>query len=126
MQSQRLDSWLWCARFYRTRGLAVNAIKGGKVEINGCRAKPAKMLQIGDQLVLRKPPYTYEIKILDLVERRVSAGAAATLYRETETSRQRREDLRRGVTLNDASRDRARGKPSKKERRVRQRLKRLV
>ena len=52
--SVRIDKWLWAARFFRTRGLAREAIKGGKVQLNGTRVKPGRMLNEGDRLLIRR------------------------------------------------------------------------
>ena len=113
----RLDKWLWAARFFKTRALAVQAIEGGKVELNGERAKRSKGVQPGDTLRVRLGQYEHEIVVRGLSERRGPASEAATLYEETEASRAARERLAiqlRSVT-HDFSHDR--GRPSKKERR---------
>ena len=75
----RLDKWLWAARFFKTRGLAVDAIDSGKVEVNGERAKRAKQLQAGDSVRIRIGPYHHLVKVLALSERRGPASVAATL-----------------------------------------------
>ena len=87
----RLDKWLWAARFYKTRSLAAEAIDGGKVQVNGDRAKRSKMVEIGDQIRVRNGPYEYQIHVRELSERRGSASIAATLYEETEASKKARE-----------------------------------
>src|SRR5215211_3335210 len=87
----RVDKWLWAARFYKTRSLATEAIAGGKVHVNGERAKPAKALQIGDELQLRQGPYEFHIVVRGLAERRGPASQAVTLYEETAASREARE-----------------------------------
>ncbi len=88
----RLDKWLWAARFFKTRGLATDAIKGGKVEINGQRAKPARAVTVGDRLAVRKGPVAFEITVDALSERRGPAREAEKLYTESEASRARREE----------------------------------
>ena len=90
----RLDKWLWAARFYKTRQLAADAVRGGHVEINGARAKPARAVKTGDRLSIRKGPYSFAIEVLELVERRVSAKQAQALYREPEDSAAARALLR--------------------------------
>ena len=65
----RLDKWLWCARFYKTRSIAANALKTGKVTANGDRAKPSKTVKPGDKLDIRKGPYHHAITVLDLAMR---------------------------------------------------------
>ena len=66
----RLDKWLWAARFFKTRRLAVEAIEGGRVSVNGDRAKPAKELRIGDELSIRRPPFEHRIVVKGLALQR--------------------------------------------------------
>ena len=82
----RLDKWLWAARFYKTRGLAVEAIDGGKVHVNGERVKRAKLVQAGDRVELRLPPYEYVLVVRGVSERRGPAKEAVLLYEETPES----------------------------------------
>src|SRR3954464_15198993 len=89
----RLDKWLWVARFFKTRRLAVEAIEGGRISVNGERAKPAKELRIGDAVAIRRPPFEHRVAVKDLSAQRGNATAAATLYEETEESRARRATL---------------------------------
>ncbi len=110
-----MDKWLWAARFYKTRGLAAEAIDSGKVEINGMRAKPAKALRPGDRLKIRREPFLYEIEVLAISSRRGPASVAATLYRETEQSLRARESLSAQIKL--AAVARPLGRPSKRDRR---------
>ncbi|HEX5580743.1 MAG TPA: S4 domain-containing protein [Gemmatimonadaceae bacterium] len=113
----RLDKWLWAARFFKTRSLAAEAIEGGKVELNGERAKRAKGVQPGDRVRVRMGPYLHEVVVRALSERRGPASEAALLYEETEESRKGRE--RMAEQMKSITHDFAfeRGKPSKKERR---------
>ncbi|MGB0867389.1 MAG: RNA-binding S4 domain-containing protein, partial [Granulosicoccaceae bacterium] len=78
----RLDRWLWAARFFKTRALATEAIRGGHVQVNGQRVKPAKGVTIGDRLEIRKGELTFLIGVLELTDKRVSAPIAQTLYQE--------------------------------------------
>lgn len=87
----RLDKWLWAARFFKTRPLAVKAIEGGKVRVEGARAKPGKALQVGQRLEVRAGQELYGIEVLELAEKRGPAKIARTLYRESEESKKRRE-----------------------------------
>lgn len=89
----RLDKWLWAARFYKTRALAVEAINGGHVHLNGTRPKPARSVQCGDELVIRKAGMEFIITVVGLSEQRGPAAVAQQLYQEREDSRQRREAL---------------------------------
>jgi len=92
--SVRLDRWLWAARFFKTRRLAVEAVKTGKVSVDGIRAKPARAVKIGQRLVIRKGPVSFEIDIEGLSEQRGPASVAQTLYQETEQSIKAREQQR--------------------------------
>lgn len=90
----RLDKWLWAARFYKTRQLAAEAVKGGHVEVNGARAKPARGIRVGDHIDVRKTPFDFSIEVVGLRERRVSAAEAQGLYEESRESVEKRERLR--------------------------------
>lgn len=113
----RLDKWLWAARFYKTRALAADAVKGGHVVLNGQRAKPARGVRPGDQLSVRKAPFDFDIEVLALRERRVSASEAQGLYEESAASVERRAQLR--LTLRSSARQVLYDsrKPDKRERR---------
>ncbi len=82
----RLDKWLWAARFFKTRPLAVLAIDGGKVHVNGERVKRAKLVQPGDRLEIRIPPYEHVVIVRAVAERRGSPAVAAGLFEETAES----------------------------------------
>src|SRR5471032_492838 len=82
----RIDKWLWAARFFKTRSLAVDAIASGKIEVGGARVKPAKVVQAGDELSIRLGPYIHVVVVRALSERRGPASVAVTLYEETAAS----------------------------------------
>ena len=82
----RLDKWLWAARFYKTRSAATDAVLGGKVDVNGDSAKPARTVRAGDTIVVRVAPYRYEVAVTGVGERRGTAAQAAELYQETQAS----------------------------------------
>ena len=113
----RLDKWLWAARFFKTRQLAVEAINGGKVHLNGQRTKPGKEVQPGSRLSIHKGSLAWEIEVLQIPRQRRPAAEAVHFYREEAASVQRRERLiaeRRalhGSTPTPASR------PTKRDRR---------
>jgi ribosome-associated heat shock protein Hsp15 len=113
----RLDKWLWAARFYKTRGLAAEAIKGGKIEVNGQKPKPSKNLRVNDELSIRRGPYEYVITVLRLSERRGPATEAATLYQESEESVERRLRLAEEIKAQTAIHPHFPGRPSKRDRR---------
>jgi ribosome-associated heat shock protein Hsp15 len=93
MDPVRIDKWLWAARFFKTRSLASQAVSGGHVSLNGNRVKPARTVQVGDMLVVRRDLVEWTIKIIELSERRGPAGVAQTLYEETVESLNKREAL---------------------------------
>ena len=76
----RIDKWLWAARFFKTRGLAVEAIDGGKIEVNGTRVKRAKLVQAGDEVRVRQTPFEHVVMVRGVSDRRGPASVAATLY----------------------------------------------
>ncbi|MFL5482109.1 MAG: RNA-binding S4 domain-containing protein [Gemmatimonadaceae bacterium] len=120
----RLDKWLWAARFFKTRGLAAQAIETGKVEVNGERAKRAKQLQLGDELRIRLGPYHHIVKVRGISERRGPPAVAAELFAETEESRKAREAMQLQVRVAQSVPGYDRGRPTKKDRRDIERLKR--
>jgi ribosome-associated heat shock protein Hsp15 len=120
----RLDKWLWAARFFKTRGLAAQAIETGKVQVNGERAKRAKQLQVGDELRVRLGPYHHIVKVRAVSEHRGPATVAATLFEETEESRKAREAMQLQVRIAQSAPGYDRGRPSKKDRRDIERLRR--
>ncbi len=117
INTMRLDKWLWYARFYKARGLASNAIKTGKIKVNGNRAKPAKLIQHSDLIEIRRGPYHYKINVLALPKSRISASESATIYVENKESIEQREFLA-SMPKNDSSPyPKAKGRPGKKDRR---------
>jgi ribosome-associated heat shock protein Hsp15 len=119
----RLDKWLWAARFFKTRALAAEAIDGGKVEVNGDRAKRAKLVQAGDEIRLRQGPIEWQLRVKDVAERRGSAEIAQRLYEETADGLRRRlaaqqqlRDMPTAFAFGDS-------KPGKRDRRELRRLK---
>jgi len=89
----RLDKWLWAARFFKTRGLASNAIGGGHVHVNGVRPKASRILNAGDELEISKAGQKFVVIVLALSDKRGPASIAQTLYQETEASIAEREKL---------------------------------
>jgi ribosome-associated heat shock protein Hsp15 len=112
----RMDKWLWAARFFKTRSLAVDAVECGKVLVNGARVKPAKLLAAGDMITLRLGPYQHIVEVLGLSNKRGPAPEAQKLYRETDESRLRRETL--ALELKSQPKATAHeGRPTKRDRR---------
>ncbi len=118
----RIDKWLWAARFFKTRALAADAVESGKVLVNEVRVKPAKTIAAGDALDIRIEPYRFEIEVLALSAKRGPAPEAQELYRESEASRARRAAL--VALLKSQPRPfTSKGRPTKRDRRVIERLK---
>ena len=113
----RLDKWLWGARFYKTRTLAVEVINGGKVHLNHQRVKPSRTVKIDDTLTISKPPYEYTINILDLAMQRRPASETQLRYTESEESIAKREQLRLEIKNQPLGFRHDQGKPNKKDRR---------
>jgi ribosome-associated heat shock protein Hsp15 len=120
----RVDKWLWAARFYKTRSLAADAVDGGKVYVNGDRAKPAKAVKPGDELRLRLGPYEHIVIVRGTSERRGPAPEAQRLYEETAASREAREKLHWQLTKAAPAIDPAPGRPTKQDRRALERFRR--
>jgi ribosome-associated heat shock protein Hsp15 len=118
----RLDRWLWAARFFKTRALAAAAVAGGKVQVNGTRAKPAKQLQVGDGVRLRVGPYEWLVTVRGLSERRGPPKTAQALYEEAADGRAARERLAEQHKIAPAPTYQGKGRPTKKERREIERL----
>jgi ribosome-associated heat shock protein Hsp15 len=98
----RLDRWLWAARFFKTRALAKQAIDGGKVHLNGQRAKPARSVKLDEILSIRRGYDIFTVMVTGLSDKRGPAKAAIELYNETEESitlREKEAELRRVAQL---------------------------
>jgi len=113
----RLDKWLWCARFFKTRSIAASTIRAGKIKAKGIKVKPARTIKVGDELEIRRGSFQYEIRVSALASSRSSATAAAQLYLESGDSIAKREALALQLKLAAASQPVSRGRPNKQERR---------
>jgi ribosome-associated heat shock protein Hsp15 len=114
----RLDKWLWAARFFKTRSLAAEAITGGKISINGDRAKPSRLVQCGDRLAIRRSPYEWVVIVKNVSRLRGPASQAQQLYEETEASARKREAAIAQLRLERPQKFDSAGRPSKKDRRA--------
>ena len=123
-ERHRLDKWLWCARFYKTRALATQAVGGGKVKVNGERVKPAHDLRVGDRLSLSLNAEIIDVNVQAYLERRGSASAAMASYAETAASLERRTGNREQRRLASLTRPRPDSRPDKRERRQLESLRR--
>lgn len=119
----RLDKWLWAARFYKTRALAAEAIDGGKVDVNGDRAKRAKMIQAGDEVRLRQGPVEWVLQVRDVAGRRGSAEVARQLYEETADGRRKRDLVTEQLRSMPTAFSHGDSRPGKRDRRALRRLK---
>lgn len=114
----RLDKWLWAARFFKTRSLAGEAVVGGKVAVNGDRAKPSRVVRAGETLTIRRGPYEWTVVVKEVARLRGPASHAQQLYEETEESIRRREAAIAQLKLERSPEFDSPGRPSKKDRRA--------
>ena len=115
-ESARLDKWLWAARIFKTRTLAADACKNGRVTIQGVNAKPSRPVKVGEVVAVRKPPVTYSFKVLKAIEMRVGAKLLPEIY-ENVTTPDQYELLEMNRISGFVDRARGTGRPTKKERR---------
>ena len=116
-EQARIDKWLWAARIFKTRSLAADACKNGRVSINNVNVKPSHMVKVGETVSVRKPPVTYSFKILQTIEQRVGAKLIPEIY-ENVTTPDQYELLEMNRISGFVDRARGTGRPTKKERRA--------
>ena len=115
---QRLDKWLWAARFYKTRSLAAQAIEAGRVHVNGASAKASRSLRPGDLVLMRQSPYTRTVEVLGLSSVRGPAPVAQQLYAETAQSQQDRQQAAQARRFGvEPALSQEQGRPTKRDRR---------
>ena len=119
----RLDKWLWAARFFKTRALAAEAVDGGKVDVNGDRAKRSRLVQVSDTVQLRSGPLQWQLVVRDIAHRRGSATVAQGLYDEIAESKRVREQLTAQLRSMETGFAHGDDRPGKKDRREIRRLK---
>lgn len=112
----RIDKWLWAARIFKTRSIAANACKNGRVMVGGTTVKPSRTVKVGETVSVRKPPVTYSFKILQTIEQRVGAKLIPGIY-ENVTQQSQYELLEMNRISGFIDRQRGTGRPTKKERR---------
>ncbi len=112
----RLDKWLWAARVFKTRSIAADACKNGRVTIGGVKQKASKMIKEGDIIEVRKPPITYSFKVLKAIQNRVGAKLVPEVL-ENVTAKEQLELLEMNRIGGFIGRARGTGRPTKKERR---------
>ena len=119
----RIDKWLWAARLVKTRALAVDAIRGGRVKVNGAPAKPSKDVKPGDELEFTQGAIRMTVTLKGTAERRLPAAGAQELYVETEASRELREQRLAEMRMTRPQGVDRNARPTKKERRDLDRVK---
>lgn len=113
----RIDKWLWAARIYKTRTLASDACKNGRVTINGAQAKPSRSVKPGDEVGVKKSPITYTFRVKQAIEKRVGAKLVPDVL-ENITTPEQYELLEMSRISGFIDRQRGTGRPTKKERRA--------
>jgi ribosome-associated heat shock protein Hsp15 len=116
MEEARIDKWLWAARIFKTRTIAADACKNGRVTIDGVNVKPSRMVKCGETVSVRKPPITYSFRILKTIEQRVGAKLLPEIY-ENVTAPEEYELLEMTRISGFVNRARGAGRPTKKDRR---------
>lgn len=113
----RIDRWLWCARFFKTRSLAAEAVDRGKVQVNGQACKNSREVKPGDTVVLEAHQQRWEVVVKGIAGLRGPAAVAQTLYAETEASEARRRQDAENRRLNVEPASQLQGRPTKRDRR---------
>ena len=113
----RIDKWLWAARIFKTRSIAADACKNGRVTIGGVNVKPSHIVKVGETVDVRKPPITYSFRILKSIEQRVGAKLLPEIY-ENVTPPEQYELLEMNRISGFVDRARGTGRPTKKDRRA--------
>lgn len=116
-ETARIDKWLWAARIFKTRSIASDACKNGRVTIGGVNMKPSRSVKVGDVVSVKKPPITYSFKVLKTIEQRVGAKLLPEIY-ENVTYPKQYELLEMSRISGFVDRARGTGRPTKKERRA--------
>ena len=112
----RLDKWLWAARIFKTRSIAADACKNGRITMEGVKQTASKMIKEGDIIEVRKPPITYSFKVLKAIQNRVGAKLVPEVM-ENVTAKEQLELLEMNRISGFVGRARGTGRPTKKERR---------
>lgn len=122
MDNVRIDKWLWAARFFKTRNLAIDAIDTGKVKVNGDRVKPARLVKLGEKLYINNGSDEWDVLVVGISDKRQGAPIARTLYEESEESLARRaKEAERRRLFQEPAAD-IKGRPTKRDRRARDQI----
>ena len=116
METVRIDKWLWAVRVYKTRTIAAEACKKGRVYVDNSVVKPARMIKIGDVVQVKKPPVTYSFKVKDISQKRMGAKLVPE-FMENVTPPEEYEILEMNKISGFVDRQRGTGRPTKKDRR---------
>ena len=116
MAEARIDKWLWASRIFKTRTIAAEAWKKGRISINGAQTKPARMIKAGDVIQVKKPPIIYSFKVLQPIEKRVGAKLVNDIL-ENVTTPDQYELMEMNKISGFVNRARGTGRPTKKDRR---------
>lgn len=116
MPEARIDKWMWAARIFKTRTIAAEACKKGRIYINGAQAKPARMIKPGDTIQVKKTPITYSFKVIQAIEKRVGAKLVPEIM-ENVTTPDQYELLEMSKISGFVNRAKGTGRPTKKDRR---------
>lgn len=116
MAEARIDKWLWAARIFKTRSIASEACKKGRISINGMQVKPARTIKPGEVIQVKKPPVTYSFKVLQAIEKRIGAKLVPEVM-ENVTTPDQYELLEMSKISGFVDRARGTGRPTKKDRR---------
>ncbi len=119
MDKVRVDKWLWSVRIFKSRTIATDACKGGRVKVNGESVKPSFLLQRGDVIAIRKSGFDFQFKVVELIQKRVGAPIAVTCYEDITPQEEKNKYQQWFVTGKAAPerREKGTGRPTKKERR---------
>jgi len=112
----RIDKWLWAARIFKTRTIAAEACRKGKISMGGINLKPSRTIKTGDIIDVRKPPITWSFKVLQTIENRIGAKLIQDVL-ENVTSKEQLELLEISKAAGFTGRAKGTGRPTKKERR---------
>ncbi len=116
METVRIDKWLWAVRVFKTRTIAAEACKKGRVYVDNNSVKPARMVKIGDVVQVKKPPVTYSFKVIDISQKRMGAKLVPN-FMENVTPPEEYEILEMNKISGFVDRQRGTGRPTKKDRR---------
>ena len=115
-ETARIDKWLWAARIFKTRSIAADACKNGRITIKGVNVKPSHTIKVGEIISVKKPPITYSFEVLQTIEKRVGAKLIPEVYKNVTDAKQY-ELLEMSRISGFVDRARGTGRPTKKDRR---------